>query len=93
LEIQQRMLDQQSNASRLVDRLVNKGLAQRVICKEDRRKMDVSITNQGLKLLNDVMPQIDEEHGYLVGLSEEEQKEANELLDKMRTKKEGEINV
>ena len=49
--LEQRMLDRMSNASRLVERLRQKGLIQRSICEKDRRAVDVIITKSGLKLL------------------------------------------
>jgi DNA-binding MarR family transcriptional regulator len=49
--LQERMLDKMSNASRLVERLRNKGLVERKICKMDRRAVDVIITESGLNLL------------------------------------------
>lgn len=87
LDIQQRMLDQQSNASRLVDRLVKNDLAERVICPDDRRKMDVTITTKGAQLLDKLTPLMQDIHKEIVALSAEEQQEVNTLLDKMRTKR------
>ena len=52
LQIRQRMLDKMSDTSRIVDRLVKKELVQKVICKTDRRLVDVTITDTGLQLLD-----------------------------------------
>ena len=49
--LQERMLDKMSNASRLVERLRKKGLVLRKICRNDRRAVDVKITDSGLALL------------------------------------------
>lgn len=49
--LQERMLDKMSNASRLVERLRKKGLVVRKICRNDRRAVDVKITESGLALL------------------------------------------
>jgi len=49
--LQERMLDKMSNASRLVERLRKKGLVVRTICRNDRRAVDVKITEAGLTLL------------------------------------------
>ena len=49
--LKERMLDKMSDTSRLVERLRVKGLVDRKICKEDRRKSDVKITDKGLELL------------------------------------------
>src|SRR6185503_16802365 len=51
LQIRDRMIDKMSDTSRLVDRLLSKGLAKKIICKKDRRLVDVNITDKGLKLL------------------------------------------
>ena len=52
--LQERMLDKMSNASRLVERLRKKRLVIRKICKNDRRAVDVKITDNGLALLKEL---------------------------------------
>ena len=52
--LQERMLDKMSNASRLVERLRKKGLVIRKVCRNDRRAVDVKITDKGLDLLKDI---------------------------------------
>jgi len=52
--LQERMLDKMSNASRLVERLRKKNLVSRNICKNDRRAVDVKITESGLALLQEL---------------------------------------
>lgn len=47
----ERMLDKSSNASRLVDKLLEKNLVVRVTCPNDRRAVEVSLTSEGLALL------------------------------------------
>ena len=51
LQIRERMLEKMSDTSRIVDRLIAKGLVKKVICKKDRRLVDVIITDKGKKLL------------------------------------------
>src|SRR5688500_9315259 len=51
LQIRERMLEKMSDTSRIVDRLIAKGLVKKVICKLDRRLVDVIITDKGKKLL------------------------------------------
>ncbi len=82
--LKERMLDKMSDASRLVDRLIQKGFVERKICEQDRRKVDVVITKKGLKLLEKVDEKNDEMDNYLKNLSESESKLLNELLDKLR---------
>ena len=82
--LKERMLDKMSDASRLVERLLAKGLVERKICPEDRRKVDVVITKKGLKLLEKIDKKDNEMDNYLKNLSEVEAKKLNELLDKLR---------
>lgn len=79
-----RMIDKASNASRIVEKLRVKGFVERRTCENDRRAVDVCITDKGLELLN----RIDEvEHEFYFGLkhlTSEEAKQLNDLLDKGR---------
>lgn len=85
LQIRQRMLDKMSDTSRIVDRLVKKDLVQKVICKTDRRLVDVTITDTGLQLLEQ-LDSYNEQMDLMLGkLSEEEAKMLNHLLDKIRS--------
>ena len=84
LQIRERMLDKMSDTSRIVDRLVLKGLAQKTVCKNDKRLVDVSISIKGKKLL-EKMDHYENEMDALFGnLSEAEAKTLNKLLDKIR---------
>jgi DNA-binding MarR family transcriptional regulator len=56
--ITERMIHKTSNTTRLVDRLITKGLVERKQCHENRRKVDISITKQGLALLLKIDPNI-----------------------------------
>ena len=51
LQIRQRMLDKMSDTSRIVDRLVKKGMVKKTVCREDRRLVDVLLTDKGKELL------------------------------------------
>lgn len=84
LQIRQRMLDKMSDTSRIVDRLVKKELVQKVICKTDRRLVDVTITDAGLQLLDKLDSYNEQMDAMLESLSEEEAKMLNHLLDKIR---------
>lgn len=81
--LKERMLDRKCDASRLVDRLVQKALVSRTLCFQDRRKVDVRITQKGLDLLK----MIDQRESFLkkhATLSEHELQSLNALLDKLR---------
>src|SRR5690348_15335499 len=84
LQIRQRMLDKMSDTSRIVDRLVKKQLVQKVICKTDRRLVDVTITDTGLQLLEKLDSYNEEMDAVLGNISEDEAKMLNHLLDKIR---------
>lgn len=84
LQIRQRMLDKMSDTSRIVDRLIKKGLVKKVICKTDRRLVDVSITEKGMKLLEKLDDMQDTLDGILSNLNEADAKQLNKLLDKIR---------
>jgi len=84
LQIRQRMLDKMSDTSRIVDRLVKKELVQKVICKTDRRLVDVTITDAGLQLLDKLDSYNEQMDAMLESLSEDEAKMLNQLLDKIR---------
>ena len=82
--LKERMLDKMSDTSRLVERLRAKGLVERKICKNDRRKSDVKVTSKGLELLAELEPIDLEVERTLKALSKDEAETLNDLLDKMR---------
>ena len=82
--IKERMLDRMSDASRIVDKLNTKELLIRRECMNDRRSVDVVITDKGLKLLQS-LDYIDETSKQIFkALSFEEIITLNNLLDKLR---------
>ncbi|MBK8551459.1 MAG: MarR family transcriptional regulator [Ignavibacteria bacterium] len=80
----ERMMDKMSNASRIVDRLEIKKLVERKLKPEDRRCVDVMITDKGLKLLDKIEEREKLFETKLYTLNLEEAMELNELLDKLR---------
>ena len=82
--IRERMLDKDSNASRLIDKLENAGLTKRVQCPSDRRQVEITITEKGLELLEIINPKVEELKSVLTGLNVEEAGTLNNLLDKLR---------
>jgi DNA-binding MarR family transcriptional regulator len=84
LQIRQRMLDRMSDTSRIVDRLVIKGLVKKSVCKNDRRLVDVVITDKGRKLLEQLDEYNDQLDDVMKNLTESEARTLNELLDKLR---------
>lgn len=82
--IKERMLDKMSDASRIVDKLKAKDLLIRRECPDDRRSVDIVITDKGLHLLES-LDNIDEDFkGVFSTLSSDEINTLNNLLDKLR---------
>tara|TARA_B100001109_G_C18864333_1_gene476046 strand:- start:3590 stop:4039 length:450 start_codon:yes stop_codon:yes gene_type:complete len=79
-----RMIDKMSNVSRLVDKLNQKGLVIRKVNYSDRRQMDISITDKGLKLLEELEPIQIKIQSAFMNLTEKEAQQLNNLLDKLR---------
>ena len=84
MQIRERMLEKMSDTSRIVDRLIAKGLVKKITCKEDRRLVDVIITDKGKKLLERLDLRQDEIDGVLGNISEKEANILSDLLDKIR---------
>lgn len=83
--INERMIHKSSNTTRLIDKLIQKGLVNRQVCEKNRRKIEVFITEEGNKLLETLDPIIEKNNTDLVGnLSEKELQTLNKLLDKLR---------
>jgi DNA-binding MarR family transcriptional regulator len=82
--LKERMLDKMSDTSRLVERLRMKGFVDRKICKEDRRKSDVKITDKGLELLKNLDYIDDSFQNIFNKINIKEAKDLNNLLDKLR---------
>lgn len=81
----ERMIDKMSNASRLVEKLKQKGLVEREASENDRRRVNVSITPQGLELLEKASHDIEKSiKSNLSNLSTSEASQLNKLLDKIR---------
>jgi DNA-binding MarR family transcriptional regulator len=83
--IQDRMLAKTSNTTRLVDKLLLKKLVTRNVCPENRRKIEVLITQKGLDILTDLDPKvIEHENLFAKNLNSEELEQLNILLEKFR---------
>ena len=81
--LNKRMLTKMSNTTRLVDKLVLKNLAQRKICKTNRRKIEICITQKGIKLLEEMSNAIKHtEEKVFAGFTHFELETLNRLLDK-----------
>ncbi|RAR70794.1 MarR family winged helix-turn-helix transcriptional regulator [Flavobacterium aciduliphilum] len=84
--IQERMVTKNSNTTRLIDKLLLKGLVTREVCPENRRKIEVLITEKGLNLLTELDPKVlEHEKSLASNLNQEEIILLNTLLEKYRT--------
>ena len=85
LAITERKLDKMSNASRLVDKLLEKKLVLRRECPKDRRAVDILILPSGLDLLTQV-DQVQNDWGkHFNDLGVKKLEEMNQILDEFRT--------
>jgi DNA-binding MarR family transcriptional regulator len=84
LQIRERMLDKMSDTSRIVDRLIVKELVKKTVCNKDKRLVDVTITDKGLKLLKKLDAEHDLMDDILSNLTESESEQLSHLLDKLR---------
>lgn len=85
LQIRERMIDKMSDTSRIVDRLIAKGLVKKAVSGKDRRLVDVVITVKGRNLLKKLDLRQDELDGILKNISQEEAANLSKILDKIRS--------
>lgn len=83
MQIRERMMDRMSDTSRIVDRLIIKKLVSKKVSAGDNRLVDVTITDKGMQLLQN-LDGIEDELTYFLGnLSEAEAEQLSDLLDKI----------
>ena len=82
--IKERMLDKMSDASRIVDRLVQKGLVSRCTNNKDRRAVDIRISELGQEVLAKMDKEFKTKEILKSNLTEEEAAKLSDLLDKLR---------
>ena len=77
------MIDKNSNTSRLVDKLLAKGLVQREACPADRRRVDIVLTASGQQITEALKNMMDREMSSLEDVwSQEDARAAIEILDR-----------
>ncbi|NNT72303.1 MarR family transcriptional regulator [Flavobacterium sp. IMCC34852] len=83
--IQERMIAKNSNTTRLIDKLLLKDFVTREVCPDNRRKIEVSITQKGLAVLTELDPKVNEhEQIFAANLNQTELEQLNTLLEKYR---------
>ena len=84
-DIQDRMVNKMSNTTRLIDKLLLKDFVERNTCAKNRRKIEIFITQDGLKTLSVLDPIIDDiEQQMTSNLSQTELELLNNLLTKLK---------
>ncbi|MDB5226331.1 MAG: MarR family transcriptional regulator [Bacteroidota bacterium] len=85
-QITERMIDKMSNATRLVEKLRQKALVTRQLNDKSRRKVDINITEAGLRLLEEIDAVMNEQipPAHFSKLTNEELESLNTILDKIR---------
>ena len=81
--LNERMVSKMSNTTRLVDKLMKKGYVDRIVCMSNRRKVEITITKEGLKALSemdDVLEKTEKE--ILINFSDLELEQLNLLFNK-----------
>jgi len=82
--IKERMSDKMSDASRIVDRLVQKELVSRCTNNVDRRAVDIHITEKGLEILRKMDVEFKTSDLFKHNLTEDEAGQLSDLMDKLR---------
>jgi DNA-binding MarR family transcriptional regulator len=84
-DIQDRMINKMSNTTRLVDKLILKGYVERFVCENNRRKVEIFITETGLQLLKTLDPVVDNAEKTIThALNSEELEILNTLINKLK---------
>lgn len=83
-EIKDVLVNKRGDLTRLLDKLCAMGLVHREYNSENRRKLDVRITQKGIDWLAETDPKVAEISFSNENLTEAEAKQLNKLLDKLR---------
>ena len=82
--IKEVMLDKGRDLTRLMDKLVNMGWVNRMLCPENKRKMNITLTESGYEMVKKISDEVNEMDGSLRTLADEDYEILSRLLDKMR---------
>jgi DNA-binding MarR family transcriptional regulator len=84
MDVASRMLDRNSNVTRIADKLLQKNWAVRQKSETDKREVRISITDEGLALLKKIDLLLQTQKVHQSNLTNTEAQLLNALLDKMR---------
>jgi MarR family transcriptional regulator, 2-MHQ and catechol-resistance regulon repressor len=82
--VKERMIEKSPNTTRLMDKLIEKGLINRIRCEKDRRVVYVEISMKGLDVLAEIDKTFDDNSFFINKLNDEEAETLSNLLDKLR---------
>ncbi|HRO76873.1 MAG TPA: MarR family transcriptional regulator [Crocinitomicaceae bacterium] len=82
--VKERMIEKSPNTTRLMDKLFDKKLIERVRCESDRRIVYVKISEGGLNLLATIDSTFEDSFLVAHNLTEEDAATLNTILDKLR---------
>lgn len=82
--VKDRMIERSPNTTRLMDKLIDKGLIERIRCEQDRRVVYVDISDLGQELLSQIDEAPDFSHLTQPSISNQEATQLSDLLDKLR---------
>ncbi len=83
--VKERMIEKSPNTTRLMDKLCDKNLIERIRNVKDKRIIEVKITKKGLDLLEVIDVDFDTELVFVNNLTEVESETLSDLLDKIRS--------
>ncbi|NOY49314.1 MAG: MarR family transcriptional regulator [Chlorobi bacterium] len=85
-EIKETIMFKNSDVTRLLDRLVNKGLLERNTCPVNRRQVDIKITDKGSKLIDSIMDRFNDtmDNFFEDIVTKEEALRTSEILRRLR---------
>ena len=85
-EVKNRMVEKAPNATRLADKLLDKGYIKRCRSDQDRRVVHVCIAPKGLKLLKKIDEAFEEaDISFMERITQKEARELSRIIDKLRT--------
>lgn len=84
-EVKEVMLDKNPDLTRLSDRLIKKGFIERSVNEQNRREVQLTITKEGLDLLDKIDPKLKKHNQFLMNLSDSEAEQLSNLMEKLRS--------
>ena len=87
--VKDRMIERSPNTTRLMDKLIEKGLIERIRCEQDRRVVYVNISELGQDLLSQIDRTPEFSNITKPIISDEDAAQLSDLLDKLRETYEG----